>query len=165
MECRLKYICEYSSSRGNSRWKASGGNSSATLPTNSRLCLRKLCHSVSFCVEGEGGSEGGEGRVGEEVGEEGVRDEEKWVEEERKETVYVLIFTFICHRTNFKTFVVCSTTCVCVELTHIVINGVIVNLSQLINVEVELDLAQNTLHHGHQNVLVPAKWWFERILW
>lgn len=31
-----------------SNWKASGGNSSATLPTTSRLCLKNDDHSVSF---------------------------------------------------------------------------------------------------------------------
>ena len=46
--------------------------------------------------------------------------------------------------------------CVYVHVPHIIIYGVIIYLPQLIDVEVQLDLAQNTLHHGHQNVLVPT---------
>ena len=52
---------------------------------------------------------------------------------------------------NFNVWHVCDHT-----NTYIIIYGVIVDLPQLIYVEVQLYLTQHTLHHGHQNILIPV---------
>ena len=41
-------------------------------------------------------------------------------------------------------------------LTHVIVDGVVVHFPQLVDVEVQLDLAQDALHHGHQDLLVSV---------
>ena len=48
-----------------------------------------------------------------------------------------------------------SNSLLCITSSYIIIDGVIVDLSQFIHVEVQLYLFENTLHHGHENTLIP----------
>ena len=44
-----------------------------------------------------------------------------------------------------------------IKSPHIIINCIIVDLSEFVDIVMQLQLLQNTIHHTHQNLLVPAQ--------
>ncbi len=43
-------------------------------------------------------------------------------------------------------------------VTYVIINGIIINFSELIDIVLKHDLVQYTLHHRHQHALVSVEW-------